>query len=89
VTLRTVLSSREHFFEIRVKDSGCGMSPEVQKKLSQAFFSTKGSKGTGLGLAVTYKLIREHGGEIEVQSQEGSGTEFILKLPFAPKEMHG
>ena len=55
----------------------------------QAFFSTKGSKGTGLGLAVTHKLIREHGGEVEVQSQPGVGTEFIVKLPFAPRDTGG
>ncbi len=66
---------------VRVTDTGVGISPEVVPKLFQAFFSTKGSSGTGLGLASSYKIVREHGGTIEVESEPGKGSTFILILP--------
>jgi signal transduction histidine kinase len=66
---------------VSVSDNGCGISPENQEKLFEAFFSTKGSKGTGLGLAVTHKIIEEHGGTIAVQSEEGKGTTFTMRFP--------
>lgn len=71
-------------FVIRVRDNGCGMGPEAQRKIFDAFFSTKGGKGTGLGLAVTKKIVEEHGGEIRVESAPGQGTEFALVLPVGP-----
>ena len=71
---------REHFC-IVVSDHGSGISKEDQAKLFQIFFSTKGSKGTGLGLAVTHKIIQEHGGTITVESELGAGTRFIIHLP--------
>ena len=64
-----------------VTDNGCGMSEEVKSKLFTSFFSTKGDKGTGLGLLVTRKLIEEHKGTIDVKSQQGEGTTFIIRLP--------
>jgi two-component system NtrC family sensor kinase len=64
-----------------VKDNGCGMSEEVRAKLFSSFFSTKGVKGTGLGLLVTAKLVEEHKGAIDVVSTEGEGTTFILRFP--------
>lgn len=64
-----------------VTDNGCGMSEEVKSKLFTSFFSTKGDRGTGLGLLVTRKLIEEHNGAIDVTSQKGEGTTFIIKLP--------
>jgi len=57
------------------------MAKETLAKLFTVFFSTKGSKGTGLGLPVSQKIIEEHGGRIEVESQEGKGTTFTLCLP--------
>jgi signal transduction histidine kinase len=72
----------EHMFCICVADNGCGISEENRSKLFQMFFSTKGSKGTGLGLAVTKKIITEHGGEIEVESEVEKGTRFFIKLPL-------
>jgi signal transduction histidine kinase len=72
----------KHMFQVCVSDNGCGISEENRSKLFQAFFSTKGSKGTGLGLAVTKKIITEHGGEIEVESEFEKGTKFLLKLPL-------
>jgi signal transduction histidine kinase len=69
-------------FEVSIADNGCGISEENLKNLFKVFFSTKGSKGTGLGLAVTQKIINEHGGEIRVESQPGVGTHFIIDLPL-------
>jgi signal transduction histidine kinase/pSer/pThr/pTyr-binding forkhead associated (FHA) protein len=66
---------------ILIRDSGCGMSEDALAKLFTVFFSTKGSKGTGLGLPVTQKIIEEHGGDIHVDSREGQGTTFTLSLP--------
>jgi signal transduction histidine kinase len=64
-----------------VSDNGAGMSDEVQRKLFSSFFSTKGHRGTGLGLLVTRKLVEEHGGSIEVTSRLGEGTTFSMRLP--------
>ncbi len=71
-------------FAIHVRDNGCGMEPDVRDKIFDPFFSTKGGKGTGLGLAVTRKIVEEHGGALRVESSGGAGTEFILVLPVRP-----
>jgi len=73
-------------FAIRVRDNGCGMDAAAKQKLFAPFFSTKGNKGTGLGLPVTKKLVEEHGGSIHVESEPGRGTEFTLLLPARPAE---
>ncbi len=73
-------------FTIRVRDNGCGMGPETRDKVFDPFFSTKGGKGTGLGLAVTKKIVQEHGGTIRVGSTVGVGTEFALLLPVRPPD---
>ena len=79
-----VRSAREgHFITFEVEDNGCGMDEEVRQKLFSSFFSTKGSKGTGLGLLVTHKLIEENQGEIDVSSSVGEGTTFVIRLPVA------
>jgi signal transduction histidine kinase len=65
-----------------VSDNGAGMNEEIVQKLFSSFFSTKGHRGTGLGLMVTRKLIEEHKGEIGVTSQEGKGTNFTIRLPY-------
>lgn len=72
------------FVRFEVQDNGSGMSQEVQAKLFSSFFSTKGAKGTGLGLLVTHKLIEEHQGTIHVASQVGRGTTFTIRLPYKP-----
>ena len=69
---------------LRVRDNGCGMDASAREKIFAPFFSTKGSKGAGLGLAVTKKIVEEHGGTIQVQSAPGAGTEFTLLLPVKP-----
>jgi len=64
-----------------VKDTGIGIPKEILPNIFDPFFSTKGTKGTGLGLSVSYGIIREHHGDIFVESKEGKGTRFIIKLP--------
>ena len=66
---------------ITVTDNGEGMSPSVKRNLFEPFHSTKGLRGTGLGLVVTKKVVDEHGGTIVVQSQLGQGTTFTISLP--------
>ena len=65
-----------------IVDNGVGMSKEVQEKVFERFFSTKGPKGTGLGLLVTRKIIDEHGGTISFESAPGRGTTFTIRLPY-------
>jgi len=76
----------ETTIRFEVSDNGSGMSDSVKEKLFSSFFSTKGAKGTGLGLLVTRKLIEEHHGSIDVISHLNQGTTFIMKLSFKPKE---
>jgi signal transduction histidine kinase/CheY-like chemotaxis protein len=68
---------------IRVVDTGVGMYPEVRSRIFDPFFTTKGKAGLGLGLAVSFGIIRRHGGNIEVDSHYGKGTEFRITLPLA------
>ena len=68
-------------FVLAVKDNGCGMTKDVQENVFTPFFSTKSSWGTGLGLALTARTIRLHGGEIEVESSSNVGTEFRIIVP--------
>ncbi|MFZ3230403.1 MAG: ATP-binding protein [Pseudobdellovibrio sp.] len=71
--------------QISIQDSGAGMSTEVLEKIFEPFFTTKGvGQGTGLGLSISYGIIQNHGGEIQVRSQKGIGTEFTLIIPVAP-----
>jgi two-component system, NtrC family, sensor kinase len=68
--------------EVRVIDTGCGIAPENIERIFDPFFSTKGRKGTGLGLAVVWGIIEKHNGRIEVQSVVGKGTTFHVVLPI-------
>ncbi len=70
--------------ELEVRDSGHGMPEAVRARIFEPFYSTKGAKGSGLGLAVAYSIITRHGGAITVESEMGQGTTFVLRLPFAP-----
>ena len=65
-----------------VSDNGTGMSAEVKEKLFTSFYSTKGQRGTGLGMLVTHKLVEEHGGRIEVETELGQGTTVSVWLPY-------
>jgi signal transduction histidine kinase/ligand-binding sensor domain-containing protein len=68
--------------EITVKDNGSGIPQKVLDKIFQPFFTTKPTgQGTGLGLSLSYDIIRAHGGEIKVETKESEGTSFIIRLP--------
>jgi signal transduction histidine kinase len=72
---------------VRIKDDGCGISKENLDHIFEPFFSTRLKEGgTGLGLSITYGLVQELGGSIEVESEVGKGTSFIITLPIVPKE---
>ncbi len=66
---------------IKVRDTGKGIPKDALPYVFDPFFSTKGTKGTGLGLSVSYGILRQNKGEITVESQEGQGTTFTVKLP--------
>ena len=66
---------------IDVSDTGIGMTEEEKARCLEPFFTTKGERGTGLGLAVVYGIIQRHGGTIEISSEKGKGTTFSLLLP--------
>jgi PAS domain S-box-containing protein len=78
ITLRTL--QQEGFGCIVVEDTGIGMDKAVQRQIFDPFFSTKKGAGRGLGLSVSYTLIRNQGGNIEVASAPGKGTRFLVKL---------
>jgi signal transduction histidine kinase len=68
--------------EVKVKDNGNGIPKEVLDKIFQPFFTTKPSgEGTGLGLSLSYDIIKAHGGELKVDTKEGEGTTFSIILP--------
>lgn len=72
--------ARRHLV-VSVRDNGTGISPDQQKKIWAAFYSTKGSSGTGLGLAVTRKVIEESGGNLVLESEVGRGSAFTFSIP--------
>jgi two-component system, NtrC family, sensor kinase len=70
-------------FVISVRDTGAGIPESIRSKIFDPFFTTKpAGQGTGLGLAISYGIIQDHGGSIDVHSQEGVGTEFIVTIPL-------
>jgi signal transduction histidine kinase len=81
----SVTTSREpdgEWVRVEVTDNGPGVAPEKQAEIFRPFVSTKGSRGTGLGLAVSRKILREHGGDIVLRSEVGKGSTFALRLPL-------
>jgi two-component system NtrC family sensor kinase len=87
VNVSTAYLPAKKLLQIIVADNGVGIPPEILPKIFQAFVSDKGSKGTGLGLPVSEKIIKEHGGRIVVESEVGSGTRFILEIPAVPPSL--
>ncbi|HZR18175.1 MAG TPA: ATP-binding protein [Verrucomicrobiae bacterium] len=77
-------SQEEPQIEITIRDTGTGVLPEHADRLFEPFFTTKAA-GTGLGLAVTQRIIQEHGGSISVRSEPGQGTTFSVILPLVPE----
>lgn len=80
VTVSTSFDTMQRTARIRIVDNGPGIAPEAREHLFEPFFSTKGQKGTGLGLAVARKVVLEHGGDIRVSSTD-EGTAFTIILP--------
>jgi two-component system NtrC family sensor kinase len=71
--------------EIAISDTGCGIPPDQIGRVFDPFFTTKASgQGTGLGLSITYGIVTTHGGTIAVQSRQGAGTTFTVRVPMAP-----
>ena len=81
VNVNTALQ-RDHTIKFEVTDNGMGMGKDAQEKIFSALFSTKGEKGTGLGLLVTEKIVKENGGTLSVESELGKGTTFTMYLPY-------
>jgi signal transduction histidine kinase len=81
VSLTTKYDEAHQQMLLRVGDNGHGIDMETQQNLWQPFYSTKGLRGTGLGLVVTKKVVEEHGGTIEVDSSPGKGTTFTITIP--------
>ncbi|RYE16148.1 MAG: hypothetical protein EOP45_17985, partial [Sphingobacteriaceae bacterium] len=78
-------SFTDTFLVIKVKDNGIGIPEEVQDKILQPFFTTKPTgEGTGLGLSLSYDIVvKGHGGKLDLESEEGEGSEFIISLPLS------
>ncbi len=82
VTIRT--RKYEEGCEVEVEDTGCGIPSDVRPHIFDPFFTTKGTgEGTGLGLSVSLGIVQRHGGEMLVESEEGKGTTFTIRLPLA------
>jgi signal transduction histidine kinase len=70
--------------EIKVADNGNGIPQKVLDKIFQPFFTTKPTgQGTGLGLSLSYDIVKAHGGELRVETKEGEGSEFIIQIPMS------
>ena len=84
ITLST--RRRDDKVEIKVVDNGNGIPSKILDKIFQPFFTTKPTgQGTGLGLSLSYDIIKAHGGEIKVNTKEGEGSEFVVQLPAINK----
>lgn len=79
LTLSTSLQGE--YIIIKFKDSGHGIPKDVLRRIFEPFYTTKKDKGTGLGLSISYRIVQEHGGRIDVESSEGQGTTFTIRIP--------
>jgi signal transduction histidine kinase len=89
VTVSTEIDEPEEVARIRVEDNGRGIPADELDKIFTVFVSGKGSRGTGLGLPVSQKILQEHGGRIRVESQEEKGSTFTLELPLVVPDDSG
>jgi len=84
LTVKTALLKDDKYIEVFIKDTGCGMPKDVIKKLAEPFFTTKGpEKGTGLGTSISFSIIEDHNGNIDISSKVGSGTTIKITIPVA------
>ncbi len=86
LTVTTELSENRETVAVKIADTGSGMSQDQLANLFQKFYTTKGVKGTGLGLYLSRQIIEAHGGSISVMSEQGVGTTFTINLPVAKAE---
>lgn len=86
-TITISIQKKEKDVIIKIKDTGCGMTKEQSEKMFEPFYTTKPvGEGTGLGMSISYKVIQKHNGEINVDSEEGKGTTFTIRLPITRSE---
>lgn len=85
--LRVTTAQRGDDVVLRISDTGIGISDEIMSKIFEPYFTTK-DFGSGIGLTLVYKVIKEHNGEIAVVSQEGKGTTFTISFPVPQKQQH-
>jgi len=83
--LNVVLEEDRNTAVLRIADEGTGIPDEIRERIFDLYFTTK-CGGSGIGLAMTYRVLQLHHGSIEVQSKQGSGTEFLLRIPLAATE---
>ncbi len=88
-TITLSLRTESSWVVLEISDTGKGMSEETQQRCFEPFFSTKDGRGRGLGLAVTYGIIKRHRGKIDVSSTPGQGTTFTIQLPAYEKKAEG
>jgi len=87
ITVRTGYDSTNHQAFVDIQDNGMGIPQNQLDALFQAFHSTKGQGGTGLGLTVVKKIVEEHNGSIRVSSPPGEGTTFTIRIPTQPQHI--
>ncbi|MCL4475777.1 MAG: ATP-binding protein [Nitrospirae bacterium] len=83
--LKITVQREGNAVRIRVSDTGRGITADAAEKIFEPFYTTR-DKGTGLGLAIVFNIIKKHGGDINVESVEGKGTSFIIKLPVRERQ---
>jgi len=83
--LRVILEEERRMAVLRIADEGVGIPPEIREKIFDLYFTTK-TGGSGIGLAMTYRILQLHHGSVDVQSKVGRGTEFFLRIPLAATE---
>jgi signal transduction histidine kinase len=80
--LRFEASAGKDMVELRISDTGGGIAPELREKIFRLYFSTK-KEGSGIGLAMTFRIVQLHDGTIDFTSEPGKGTTFLIRLPIA------
>jgi two-component system NtrC family sensor kinase len=86
LTIKVSREKENKYVVIKIKDTGAGIKKDDLPHVFDPFFTTKGTKGTGLGLSVSYGIIKQHHGDITVESEEGQGTTFTVRIPSYQRE---